>query len=1092
MYIIIFLSLSLYIYNYISPCIELINAPGQIKTNKHMGSVWGCLIMRVVDMMLRVVLWEALCVVLFVVGIMFGFVVTMLLVMLGVFGIMLKIGLMMLRVVRMIDRDRYMKLREKIGNEDIVDYMTSVIVDVMPLTVVMMLHITLRMLGDQTMKKMARVRDDLTKLQERLEMAYRKLAYADEEMMIAPYDTTNTLFHNLRGVSNDLQDLSDELFKLEDTFKHEDILVKMTTTDRRWKLAYKGPWYSPFIYVYQHLIFFSWQINSKNKTLKIIDSRLEEILKQELNDGLTLFNLNTTIKHDTDLVGGIEQDTENLVEKLMITCSSPGVHVYGIVGERGIGKTTLARKIFNHQTIKDKFQSPPPIWVDVHMNSAFHTIMNSINKFGGDLIQDKEILVVLDDVNDSKILKVMIDYIFEHLHLITKANVLVTTRYESVITYEGFYKHKLPLLSEEDGWALMCKLLFHDGENGNMQHFEQIGKNMVNKCHGLPLSIKTIARILNTKEKNHSEWGKVPENIIVSLEPSNKKLPKPAYLLPYENLSLYIKQCFIFCAFFPEDYIFEKNILIQQWVVVVGLVKKPSMSTTEEKKEMQLLEDVANDYYMELLESNILQPAAAECFYYDDKAMCQMHGSLRLFGQHLVQNYGYFQGDVKALEEATTSASSSSIPKLHHLVITNHVPLYEFPKIVKKHTSVRTLVFTSKLEITKLPKDLFQKLKLLRILDISSSDCKVLPKSLFKLMHLRHLNLSCLPIKTLPDAIGNLINLQHLILKYCGSLLNLPESITRLQKLRSIDLHQTPLRRMPIGIGQLYQLTSLIGFVASDSRTLDEIQGLNELRTLNIVNLEVLDVPSSKVFQQHINLSNLTLSCQGEGQPYEEGEKEKMQEYFEVLDPSFTLIQHIKIQHIKIDGYFGLKFPRWIMDLSFSNLKSLELLKCKYCTELPPLYHFPLLEHLRVEDAWSIKHIDLDTGPWSNVPSLKSLILKDMPEWEEWTWEPCQSHLVMPVLELLEIINCPKLKSLPQDLAYHARSLATLTIYKAHNLEKVEGFTSLKIATFFSNHNLSIISDLPTTCNFEIDDCPKLDVALLPRTSLQRHTYTSM
>ncbi|XP_039146244.1 putative disease resistance RPP13-like protein 1 [Dioscorea cayenensis subsp. rotundata] len=1025
--------------------------------------------MWVVDMMLRVVLSVVLWVVLsIVIPLMFGFVVMMLLVMSLVIFILSWVVLIMLRVVRMIDKDKFWKRQEDIA-ECLVVCIAIVFEDIMPAVVLKMLRIISRMLRDQMTKKMARVRDDLTKLQERLEKAYRKLEYADEEMMIVPYGTTNTLFHNLRAVSNDLQDIIDELFKLEDTLE--------TMVTRKSEVH----WYSPFIYVYQHLIYFPWQIKRQNKTLKIINSRLEDILKQELNDSLTLFNLNTTVEHDIDLVGEIEHDTENLVKKLMITRSSPGVHVYGIVGERGIGKTTLATKIFNHQTIKDKFQSPPPIWVDVHMNSTFHTIMNSINKFGGDLIQDKEILVVLNDVNDSKVLKDMIDY----MHLITNANVLVTTRYESVITHEGIYKHKLPLFSEEDGWALICKLLFNDGEKGNMQHFEQIGKKMVNKCHGLPLSIKTIARILNTKEKNLSEWEKVLENIIVLLEPSNITLPKPVYLLPYENLSPYIKQCVIFCAFFPEDYIFDKNILIQQWVIS-GLVEK-------KEKTQQLLEDVANDYYMELVESNILQPAAAECFYYDDKTMCQMHGSMSSFGQPLVQNYGYFQGDVKALEEATTFPSSSSVPKLHHLVITNHAPLNVFPNIVKKQTSVRTLVFTSKLEITKLPKDLFQKLKLLRILDISGSDCKVLPKSLFKLLHLRHLNLSCLPIKTLPDAIGDLINLQHLILRYCGSLLYLPESILKLHKLRSIDVHQTSLTYMPFWIHQLPQLTSLVGFVASEFSSyerLAEISELKKLQTLHIVNLEVVNDLPRKVLQEHINLTNLTnltLSCRGEGQPYEEDEKEKMQECFEALDPSSTLIEHIKI-----NGYFGLRFHRWIMDLPFLKLKRLDLLKCKYCTELPALYHFPLLEHLRVEDAWSIKHIDLDVGPWSNVPSLKSLILKDMPEWEEWTWEPYQSHLLKPVLELLEIINCPKLKSLPQGLACHAKNLVTLTIYKAHSLEKVEVFASLKTATFFSNHNLFIISEFPTTCNFEIDDCPKLDVALLPQTSLQRHTYTSL
>ncbi|KAH7666300.1 P-loop containing nucleoside triphosphate hydrolase protein [Dioscorea alata] len=932
---------------------------------------------------------------------------------------------------------------------------------------------------EQMMKKMARVRDILTELQERLEMAHCKLEYADYKMMIVPYGATNTWFTNLKGVSDDLKDISDELFQYMDAME---------------TMFSKVHWYSSFIYVYQDLCL-PLQISSQIRTLGTIHSRLEEILKQELNLGLNLFDLDTTVEHDT-LVGGIEKDAENLVEMLTVTHSSKGIYFHGIVGERGIGKTTLAKIIFNHKKIKDKFHSLPPIWVDVHTNSTSFTIMKSIiDKFGGDststnnwpdlkiilndLIRDKEIFVVLNDVNDSEVLEEMSNLIFRYLDYITN-NILVTTRYESVITHEGIYKHNLLLLSEEDGWALMCKLLFNDGEMGNMQHFEQIGKKMVNKCHGLPLSIKTIARILNTKEKNRSEWEKVLENIIVSLKPSNKTLPKPVYLLPYENLSPYIKQCLIFCAFFPEDYIFDKNILIQQWVVA-GLVKKPSMSTEDWKEEMQLSEEVANDYYVELLESNILQPAA-KCLYYDDKAMCRMHGSMSSFGQHLVHNYGYFQGDVKALEEAATSPSSSSIQKLHHLVIKNHAPLNEFPKIVKKQTSVRTLVFTSKLEITKLPKDVFQKLKLLRILDISGSDCRVLPKSLFKLVHLRHLNLSCLPIKTLPDVIGNLINLQHLILRYCGSLLDLPESIARLQKLRSIDLHQTPLMGMPIGISKLSQLTSLIGFVASDSELYcrwEEIHRLKELRTINIVNLEVVDVPYSVIYPVHIHLTDVTLSCQGEGQPYQEGEKEKMQKCFEVLSPWCKFIQHIKF-----NGYFGPEFPRWILDLPFDKLKKLDLLKCKYCKKLPPLYQFPLLEHLRVEDAWSIKHIKLDIGLWSNFPRLRSLILKDMPEWEEWTWEPSrQSHSVMPVLESLEIINCPKLKSLPQGLAYHAKSLATLTIYKAHSLEKVEGFTSVKIAMFFSNYNLSIISGFPTICNFEIDDCPKLDVTLLPQTS---------
>ncbi|XP_039146339.1 uncharacterized protein LOC120283690 [Dioscorea cayenensis subsp. rotundata] len=218
-------------------------------------------------MMLRVVLsvllWIVL-VVLSVVMLIFGFVIMMLLVMFWVGFMMVRVGVMILWLVLMIDNDEYRKLQEKIENCH--SFVNTIITfhHIMQRVVLMILSSMSRMLRNQLKKKMARVRDNLTKLQERLEMAYRKLEYADEEMMIVPHGTTNTLFHNLRAVSNDLQDISDELSKLED---------KLATMD------YEEHWLSLFINVYQHLIYFPPQIKSQNKTLKIIGSRLEEIFK---------------------------------------------------------------------------------------------------------------------------------------------------------------------------------------------------------------------------------------------------------------------------------------------------------------------------------------------------------------------------------------------------------------------------------------------------------------------------------------------------------------------------------------------------------------------------------------------------------------------------------------------------------------------------------------------------------------------------------------------------------------------------------------------------------------------------------------------
>ncbi|CAD6258050.1 unnamed protein product [Miscanthus lutarioriparius] len=65
----------------------------------------------------------------------------------------------------------------------------------------------------------------------------------------------------------------------------------------------------------------------------------------------------------------IEEDTRNLVDLLTkkekIVHEHKKVMVYAIVGVGGIGKTTLAKKIFNHDSIKQEFQKR--IWLSVNL-----------------------------------------------------------------------------------------------------------------------------------------------------------------------------------------------------------------------------------------------------------------------------------------------------------------------------------------------------------------------------------------------------------------------------------------------------------------------------------------------------------------------------------------------------------------------------------------------------------------------------------------------------------------------------------------------------------------------------------------------------
>jgi len=682
--------------------------------------------------------------------------------------------------------------------------------------------------------------------------------------------------------------------------------------------------------------------------IKAIRKRLDNIATDQKNFGFIERSMGTKFEHrkredthsfvhEKEVIG--RDDDRKAIKELLLNCDvKENVSIIPIVGIGGLGKTTLAKYVYNDNEVKKHFELR--VWVCVSDPFDVKTIVQKIVECANekrpesleiDLLQrqlrekidGKRYLLVLDDVwNDNRDTWLSLETLL--LGGPKGSKVLITTRSTKVAEITGtMSSYLLGGLSESNSWDLFKKMAFKDGEEAKNPKLVEIGREIIKKCAQVPLAIRSIGSLLYFKN-SEADWLHFKNNELYKISQDDNSI-FPILKLSYDHLPSQLKQCFAFCSLFPKDHEIRVEVLIQLWTAQ-GFIHWSDRT--------RCLEDVGREYFMNLLWRSFFQDIQRN--EYGDIERCKMHDLIHDLAQSVSGDECIISNpNAEKVVERNIHVAFDSLDSLRDIP----PPLLKAHKMRSLFLRIPSLSSWTPLQGNKSTYDtLISSFKCLRALSLDRSDIKEVPNSIGKLKHLRYLDLSQnWHIKLLPASITKLLNLQTLRLDYCDKLKELPEDIANLINLRHLGLKACrSLTHMPHGLGKLTALQTLSQYTLGKEGSripkrkggLADLGSLDELRGgLNIIGLKHLR--SSPLEAKAANLERkqyfrmLTLQWDPD---FDDHDSDKAIENDEQLLQN--LQPHLNLKKLIINGYAGLRLSGWVSSLS--NLVDIQIFNCKW------------------------------------------------------------------------------------------------------------------------------------------------------------------